>query len=176
MAECKCGGRGFNVVDGVKVLCDCFASKKAKVYLRKLGDELTPPVDDKILALNGDENLLVEVRPATTNAEFKGMIAHLLLKKGMGRSYLYFNSYEFLDIYLGHHPEYTSLLAMSADILIVDYGFSEFENKRQADSINQVLCHQLKKNKLFWLFSLGVFPFVTTKDLCESKKFTFVTY
>lgn len=174
--KCDCGGKGFSIVDGKKLLCDCFRRNKVVQYLKSLGEDLEPPTREDILALTGEENVLVEMTPSTPIAKFRGTIAHILLKKGVNRSFLYFNSYEFLDIYLGHHPKYRALLQIQADVVVVDYGFAEFENKRQADSLNQVLCNQLKKGKLFWLFSLGVFPFDTTKTLCEARDFKFLEY
>jgi hypothetical protein len=127
--------------------------------------------------LTGKTNLLISMDRKIPVSEFKGAIAHCLLKSGVSRSYRYLNAYELIDIYLGNHPDYRALLSISADIVVIDYGFDEFENKRQEDALNQVISNQIRRKKLVWIFSYGMFPLSRVTDLCKkSENFNILEY
>lgn len=65
------------------------------------------------------------------------------------------NAYELIEIYLGHVEEITSVFQISPNTLIIYLGYSEFENKRQSDILEQVFENQRVQNKRFHVVYKG---------------------
>ena len=77
----------------------------------------------------------------------------LLLKIGKFESYIFMNAYELIDIYLGNKEEFRCISDIDCRTAIIYLGYSEFENKRQADVLEQLFEFQrVEKKRCYILF------------------------
>lgn len=79
----------------------------------------------------------------------------LVLKDKKFQSYVFMNAYELLDIYLGNKEEFSCISDITASLAIVYLGYSEFENKRQSDVIEQFIDIQRVNHRAFHLLFRG---------------------
>lgn len=60
------------------------------------------------------------------------------------------NSYELVEIFLGNHPNYESLMDVNSDILCIYHGFGELPNNQ----LNNLIIHMCSKNFKYIIFYL----------------------
>lgn len=65
------------------------------------------------------------------------------------------NAYNLIDVLVGNSEEYSCISDIEGDIICVYLGYSEMENKRQSDVIEQLLEKQVMSGKSFWLLYKG---------------------
>ena len=102
----------------------------------------------------------------------------LVLLNGKYESYVFMNAYELIDIYLGNKEEFKCLSDIECQMAIVYMGYNEFENKRQADVLEQLMQLQRVEKKKFYLLYRGTaveakYPTVAT--LFKDYKYPIVT-
>lgn len=78
-----------------------------------------------------------------------------LIKDGKYQSYMFMNAYELIDIYLGNKEEIKCISDIEASLVIVYLGYSEFENKRQSDVIEQLFEIQRINRRKMWVLYRG---------------------
>ena len=79
----------------------------------------------------------------------------LLFRNSAYEDTLVINAYTLLEIYLGKSEDWVSISDIENKIVCVYLGYSEFENRRQSDIIEQLIEQQRVHNKKFWLFYKG---------------------
>lgn len=65
------------------------------------------------------------------------------------------SAFRLVDIYLGHDEDFQSISDFSGNNICLYLGYSEMENKRQEDFINQLAEYQIMQNRKFWLLYRG---------------------
>lgn len=78
-----------------------------------------------------------------------------IIKDGTFQSYMFINAYELIDIYLGNKEEIKCISDIEVSLIIVYLGYSEFENKRQSDVIEQVFEIQRVWRRKMWVLYRG---------------------
>lgn len=83
------------------------------------------------------------------------VIINLILKMDSYEDVLIMNGYELLDIYLGNNEDVKSIFDVTAKVICLYLGYSEFENKRQSDIIEQLCEQQRVRGNYVWLIYKG---------------------
>lgn len=83
------------------------------------------------------------------------LLLRLFVEKGQFTDYRLMNAYSLIEIYLGHNDDITSIEQLESNHIVLYLGFSEFENKRQADIIMQLIEQQLLRRGTLWLIYKG---------------------
>lgn len=78
-----------------------------------------------------------------------------VIKDGNYQSYMFMNAYELIDIYLGNKSDLKCISDIEATLVIVYLGYSEFENKRQCDVMEQLFEMQRVHRRKFWVLYRG---------------------
>jgi len=180
MAKCKiCKDQRYIIENDVKVKCICVSREKLKIYLRKLRP-LTPvdTIGFHVLPLgdiDSNDNLFIRWNQMDMK-KINGVLAHLLVKCGVYRTYSVYHAYELIEIFLQHHPDIKSIFDIRDDVSIILCGFEEFANKRQEDIILQLLDVRRSRNLITWLFHNGTkFPWGRVSSYMQSNNFQSVT-
>lgn len=79
----------------------------------------------------------------------------LLMRFGKYSDVLIINAYTLLDIYLGKNDDWKSIEDIENKIVCVYLGYSEFENRRQSDIIEQLIEQQRVRGNKLWLLYKG---------------------
>lgn len=82
-------------------------------------------------------------------------IMTLFMRLGRYEDALIINAYTLLDIYLGKSEDYQSISDIENRVVCVYLGYSEFENRRQSDIIEQLMEQQRVHGGKFWLLYKG---------------------
>ena len=93
----------------------------------------------------------------------KPVMLYALLSLGKFVSYQMMSGYRLLDICLGKDEEYASIANIHADLTILYMGFSEFDNRRQSDVLEQYVEQQAVRSRLTWLYYRGTKQGLRTK-------------
>lgn len=67
--------------------------------------------------------------------------------------YRLMSAYSLIDIFLGNNEEEKTVLDISPDVVCLYLGYGEFENKRQADVIIQLVNALMMEGKTLWLYA-----------------------
>jgi len=167
----NCGGAGYTLSGDKREVCRCALIQKARAYLKPLGEKFIEIKNERILGLTGADNYLIEFTKETPILEIRSVMAHLLLKKGMKRTFINVNAYDLVSTFFEEHSQYWKLSQISADVILVDIGFNEPNNKLMPEFINYILWQQIRKRKLYWIFSKGAYPYKNTEVLCSENGF-----
>ena len=148
----KCGG--LKVVEGGQP-CECYLSQRVATYLRPLGSRSRIPLDGpeaKQLNTVDINRPLFLLHPRISLCDLKGIMAYLLLRGGISRSFIVYNATDLMDIYLGKNPNVSSLNAINEDILLLTYGHAEYRNKSMDEVVSGVLTRRDFKGQPNWVF------------------------
>jgi hypothetical protein len=110
----------------------------------------TIPLDKPILIINNNDWM-------------RQSFLYLFMRKGFV-NFRFLSAYTLLDIYLGNHEDFKSVMDISCDVLCLYLGYGEFENKRQVDVIVQVINNLVMEGKTVWLYCK-----VPSLDICNLK-------
>lgn len=78
-----------------------------------------------------------------------------VIKSQRYQSYMFINAYELIDIYLGNKEEIKCISDIEVSLAIVYMGYSEFENKRQLDVLEQLFEQQRVNRRKLWILYRG---------------------
>lgn len=143
MKRCpKCKGLRFVVKNGEKVPCSCARARLLKSYAPDLVSAAIR-VGKKNRArhegvFKGKPRCFMQLPAMTPIEQAKTMALYFLLAQG-SPTFVQMNVYELIEIYLGRHPEFSSIYQLKFPACILYQGYNEFENKRQNDAILQFL-------------------------------------
>lgn len=157
VTECKiCGGLQYIELKGKRVPCECLLRKVVNGYLKALGPTKGPLlISQKILDEIDSEKDMVISTGSLSQDRLNIVLAYLLLKRGVHRTYQVRNVYELIEIFLGHIEGIKSIFELTSDILILLSGYYEFENKRQEDILLQTLANRRRQGRITWLVLKG---------------------
>lgn len=147
---CKlCNELEYIVKDGKRIPCVCARVRKLKAYFPYVHLDKVRKVSVKeamkyaeSLPIGKNLSIVTDVKEESLNL----ILLFYLLRVG-SPSYHIMNSYELVEIYLEHHPEFKSILEISYDYLIVLYGYNEMANRRQEDLLLQLFDHYRRLDK-----------------------------
>lgn len=106
-----------------------------------------------------------------------GAIGLIWTRVGLSKTLKIMNAYELIEIYLGHNEEIKSIFDLRSDILILMYGYGEFENARQSDILVQTIENRKSFNCVTCLINRGrEIPnkLNSVKSVMESLKYSFI--
>lgn len=83
------------------------------------------------------------------------ILATMIMKNGRYEDTLIMNAYTLLDVYLGKHEDYSSILDIENRVICLYMGYSELFNKRQSDVIEYLVEQQRIKGHKLWLIYKG---------------------
>lgn len=138
----------------MKIACSCLGKLKLHARFKTLGPyEFDRKFLSPLRRVNpGDLCILTEVK---SQAKINGAVGLMWAKAGLSKYLRVMNAYELIEIYLGNLESYKSIFELKMDILVLMYGYSEFENRRQSDIILQTMENRRRLGLQTWFVNLG---------------------
>lgn len=93
----------------------------------------------------------------------KPVFLYAFLSLGENPHHIILNAFRLLEIYLRSDPEFVTVSELTHRVIAVYLGYSEFENKRQTDVIEQLMDMCAVRSQILWLFIKGGVSSVTAK-------------
>lgn len=83
------------------------------------------------------------------------LLLYMFVSRGSKDPFILMNAYSLIEIYLGHNENITSIEQLESQLIVLYMGYSEFENKRQADIIMQLIEQQIIRRGNLWIVYKG---------------------